>query len=322
VKLFITGGNGFVGSAVVRQLVAAGHEATCLLRAASDVRRLDGLPYSRAIGDVRDPASLRAAMPNCEATIHLAAPGGWAADRTGELERVIVGGTTNVLHVAETLPGHRVVFVSSTAAVNASRTPRIFDETTPFSLHDDRLHYAHAKHRAELAARAAFERGVPVVVVNPAEVYGPNDTSLGTAGNLIDFATSTPVFVCRGGTSIVHVDDVAAGVIAALFRGAAGERYILGGDNVSIKELASLVVELRHRRVAIVSVPNRLARAMTRWATALRLPLPYNPHVVPYATLYWYVDNAKARRDLGVSFRGARDAVSSTLDWLARTGRI
>jgi dihydroflavonol-4-reductase len=321
-RVFVTGGNGFIGSAVVRDLVRCGHGVVCLLRETSRVDRIETLAFERARGDVRDVGSLRAAMGTCVGTIHLAAPGGWAEDDPALLKEVIEGGTRNVLAVATELPGHRVVVVSSSAAIDASDTPRVLDEGAEFTVQDPTLHYAHAKHHAELAAREAFARGVKVIVVNPAEVYGPGDASLGTAQNLIDFATSVPVLVCRGGTTVVHVDDVATGILAALERGRPGERYILGGESLTIRQLAALVLELIGRRVPIVSVPNPIARFVSRLAIALHVPLPYNPHVVPYATRYWFVDSAKARRELGVTFRGARETIEPTIEWLTRAGYL
>jgi dihydroflavonol-4-reductase len=212
--------------------------------------------------------------------------------------------------------------VSSVAAIDASDTPRVFDEVAEFTLQDPSLHYAHAKHQAEMIAREAFARGVPVVVVNPAEVYGPGDASLGTAKHLIDFASSMPVLVCHGGTSVVHVDDVAAGILAALARGRAGERYILGGDNLTVRQLAEIVVELTGSRAPIVSVPNAIARFVSRLAIALHVPLPFDPHVVPYASRYWFVDSGKARRELGVTFRGALETIQPTLEWLEQAGHL
>src|SRR5579862_1072584 len=206
-RVFITGGNGFIGSVVVRQLAAAGHDVVCLLRPTSRTERIDGVKYERVAGDVRDAASVRRGMSGCDCTIHLAAPGGWGADDPAELRAIIEDGTRNVLAAAGERLGHRVVITSTTAAVAASDDPRVFDETAPFSVGDASLHYAHAKHRAEEIARAAYAGGVHVVIVNPAEVYGPGDTALGTAGNLIEFATSSPVLVTAGGTSVVHVDD-------------------------------------------------------------------------------------------------------------------
>jgi dihydroflavonol-4-reductase len=321
-RVFVTGGNGFIGSVVVRKLAEAGHDVVCLLRSTSRIERIDTLPFRRATGDVRDPRSIMVAMKACDATIHLAAPGGWYADDPGLLREVIEDGTRNVLEAASALANHRVVFVSSTAAVNAADTPLVFDERAEFAVRDPSLYYAQAKHRAEIVAQDAYRRGVPVIVVNPAEVYGPGDTQLGTAENLLDFAKSFPVLVCRGGTSVVHVDDVADGIVAALRRGRPGERYILAGENVTIRQLAALVLELMGRRAAIVTVPNAIARLAARLAVTLHLPLPYNPHVVAYATRYWFVDNTKARRELGVTFRGARETIEPTLQWLRRAGYL
>ncbi|HEY5063086.1 MAG TPA: NAD-dependent epimerase/dehydratase family protein [Gemmatimonadaceae bacterium] len=321
-KVFVTGGNGFIGSVVVRELIARGHDVVCLLRVASRTERIDGLALGRALGDVSDLESIRAAMAGCDCTVHLAAPSSWDGDDAAAVRRVIEGGTYNVLRAAGELADHRVVFVSSTAAVNGANVPRLFDERSEFTLLDPVLRYAHAKHRAEIQAHESFRSGVPVVIVNPAEVYGPGDTGLVTAGNLIDFATSNPVLVCRGGTSIVHVADVAVGIVAALERGRPGERYILGGENLTIRQLAELCLELLGKRARIVMVPNRMARALAGASVRLHLPMPFNPHVVPYATRYWFVDNGKACRELGLTFRGARETIGSTLAWLRSVARI
>ena len=317
-RVFVTGGNGFIGSVVVRRLAECGHEIVCLLRMASRTERIDGVRYERVCGDIGDADAVRSGMARCNATIHLAAPGGWSADEPGELRRVIEGGTRTVLESAEAIGGHRVVHVSSTAAINGSERPRVFDERAPFTMRDPLLHYAHAKHAAERIAARAHQRGVPVVIVNPAEVYGPGDEALGTAGNLVDFATAKPVLVCRGGTSVVHVDDAARGIVRALERGRPGERYILGGENLTIRELARLVLELLDRRATIVTVPRGIARLVSRAALRWRMPLPYEPAVVPYATRYWFMDSSKARRELDVTFRGARETIAATLAWLRR----
>jgi dihydroflavonol-4-reductase len=321
-KVLVTGGNGFIGSVVVRMLVAEGHTARCLLRTTSKTERIDGVEYERVVGDVRDAASVGAALEGCDAVIHMASLSAWDQIDSPLMDEVVVGGTRNVLDAAKARPGTHVVFVSSILAVNGSAKPHEFDESAEWTLVDRRLSYSRCKRAAEAMCMEAVAAGVPVVIVNPGEVYGPNDTALITACNLIDFAKSKPVLVCNGGTSVVYVDDVALAIVRALERGRSGERYILGGDNVTVKQLAELCLQLLGQKKRIVRVPNSVIKAITAVATRLHIPLPYNPHVIPYATKFWFVSSAKAQRELGVSFRSARDTLAPTLDWLKQIGRI
>jgi dihydroflavonol-4-reductase len=299
-KVLVTGGNGFIGSVVVRSLIAEGHTVRCLLRATSQTERIDGSSYERAVGDVRDTASLTAAIDGCDAVIHMASLSAWDQIDSPLMDDVVVGGTRNVLDAAKARPGTRVVFVSSILAVNGSATPQQFDETATWTLADCRLSYSRCKREAESMCRRAVI----------------------TACNLIDFAKSKPVLVCSGGTSVVYVDDVALAIVRALERGRSGERYILGGDNVTVKQLAELCLDLLGQKKLIVRIPNRVIELVTRVATRFKIPLPYNHHVIPYATKYWFVSSAKAQRELGVQFRSARDTLAPTLDWLKQSGRL
>jgi len=321
-RIFVAGANGFIGSVVVRRLIEQGHHVRCLLRATSRTDRIDHLQFERAVGDVRDPASLRAGMQGCEAVIHLAGLSSWSDIQSPLLPEVVVRGTAHVLDAALAAGGLRTVYISSSVAVNGTPAPVVHDEDSPMMLRLERFGYARSKVEAEAHCRAAAAAGLPVVIVNPCEVYGPDDTALVTAGNLAGFATSWPVLVCTGGTSVVHVEDVAAGVIAALERGGSGERYILGGENLTIWQLARLTLELLGQRKPIVSVPNVAIHWLARLGGRLGLPLPYNPAVIPYATLYWFMDNAKARAELGVSFRSARETLAPTLQWLHEAGHL
>ena len=324
-RVFVTGGNGFIGSVVVRTLLAEGHEVRCLLRPSSKTERIDGLAYQRVAGDVRDAASVAAGMEGCDGVIHLASLSSWSDIESPLMRDVVEGGTRNLLEAAlargeESRP--RFVFVSSMAAVNGSLRPQIFDESSEWTLPDDKLTYSRYKRMAEGMCLDAAKRGLHTVIVNPAEVYGPHDTALITACNLIDFAKSSPVMVCSGGTAVAHVDDVALGVVRALEKGKSGERYILGGDNLHVRELAALTLELLGQKKSIWTVPNRLLSGLATVGKKLRIPLPFNPHVVPYATKYWFACNDKAQRDLGVRFRSARETLAPTLAWLEESGLI
>jgi dihydroflavonol-4-reductase len=322
-RVFVTGGNGFIGSVVVRQLAAEGHRIACLLRPSSNTDRLAGIDYERVAGDVRDLDSLRAGMAGAGAVIHLASLSSWDLIDSPEMKDVVLGGTRNVLDAAKELGNPRVVFVSSVTAVGATPDPQPLDETAPYNLGGERgLTYAQYKHQAEELCQAAVTRGQDVVVVNPTEVYGPRDTAFITAGNLVDFAKSSPVLVCRGGTSVAFVDDVALGIVRAMERGRAGERYILGGPNVTLEELAQETLSILDRKARVWVLPNPVIRGVTRVATGLHIKLPYNPRVIPYATRYWFVDASKAQRELGVSFRSARATLEPTLAWLREAGHI
>jgi dihydroflavonol-4-reductase len=323
VRVFVTGGAGFIGSVVVRMLASQGHRVTCLLRRNTVTTRIEGVPYQPAFGDIRDREAVGGGMAGCDAAVHLAGLSSWDQIDSPEMPDVVVGGTRNVLDAAHHLGNLRVVQVSSAAVVSGSTVPRVFDESAPFALAaSPGFAYVHAKHAAQAVCEEYSAKGVPVIAVLPAETYGPNDTTLVTASNLLDFIESNPVMVCRGGTSVVHVEDVARGIGCALTAGRPGERYILGGDNVDWRRLAELTLRHAGRRRRIITVPNALFSGATRVLSRLSVPLPYNPKVVPYATRYWYVDASKARHELGATFRSADETIRDTVAWLATAGKF
>jgi dihydroflavonol-4-reductase len=293
-KFFVTGGNGFIGSVVVRELVQKGHSVRCMMRASSKSDRIDGLAFERVTGDVRDYDSLVRGMQGCDGVLHLASLSAWSDIHSPQMKEVVLDGTDNVLRAAEASGKLKVVFVSSILAVNASDEPKVFDEAAQVDVDVSELAYSRYKLDAEKLCLDAAGRGLPVVIVNPAEVYGPHDTGMITAKNLIDFAKSWPVMVCKGGTAVVHVDDVAKGIIAAFEKGKSGERYILGGDNLTIRELAELTNDILGKKKWTVTFPNGFIKGLTKVATSVKLPLPYDHNVIPYATKYWFVDNKKA----------------------------
>jgi dihydroflavonol-4-reductase len=322
-RILLTGGHGFIGARLTALLVDQGHALRCLVRATSDVTRIAGLPWERALGDVRDRSSLAAAMAGCDALVHLAAISGWDDHRSPELGPVIDAGTRNVLEVAEALGLRRAVHVSSLAAINGSSRPQLFDEGATFTLAGRGLRYAEAKVESERHAREIAARGrLEVVIVNPAETYGPGDDRLVTAQNLLDPLRSWPALACAGGTSVVHVDDVAAGIAAALERGRSGERYILGGDNLSVPALIRLTLRVAGQRKPVVRLPRALLRRGVRLLDRLGLPTPMLPEVLDYATLYWFADNRRAREELGLRFRPAQVVLSDTLRWLVEAGHL
>jgi hypothetical protein len=180
--------------------------------------------------------------------------------------------------------------------------------------------------RPPAAVRFAPQAGLPVVVLNPAEVYGARDTGLVTAGNLKAFLCDAVVLLPRcGGTSVCAVEDVAAACVAALTRGRPGERYILGGPNLSVEQLARTTLRLaggRHARKPLLRLPAWLLLGVVRLLAAVRLPVPVEPGVLAFAVLYWYVDSAKAARELGYTARSAEDTLAPVVNWLRETGQF
>ncbi|HEY0708494.1 MAG TPA: NAD-dependent epimerase/dehydratase family protein [Polyangia bacterium] len=320
--VFVTGAGGFIGSVVVRQLLAGGHGVRAFILPDSPRTRLADPAIEIAEGDVRDPDSVRRAMSGCQGIIHLASLSNWTDINSPLMDAVVIDGTRHVLAAAKALGNLRMVYVSSSLAIGGTDTPVMQDETSPCLMNVERYRYTRAKRAAEDLCRAAVADGVPVVIVNPGEVYGPNDVDRITAGNLIDFAKSSPVLVCDGGTAIVHVDDVAAGMIAALERGRPGERYVLAGESLSVRDLAHLTLEILGQKKSVWKFPNAIVRSLAWVGRTLKVPLPFNPHVIPYATKYWFVTGTKAERELGVKFRSARETLTPTLRWLEESGAL
>ena len=241
-KVFVTGGNGFIGSRVVHRLHADGHSVRCLLRATSRTDRIDGVPWERHLGDLRELEGLRKGMEGCDAVIHLASISSWDAIRSPLMREVVVDGTRNVLSAAAET-GLRTVFVSSVTAIGATREPVVLDENASFDLPEEPFVYAHAKRDAEeLCMQAAIE-GLPVLIVNPCEVWGPNDDDFITAEYARDTLKDWPAMTVNGGTALAHVDDIAGGIVSAIQAGRPGERYILGGENVAAPELTRMILE-------------------------------------------------------------------------------
>lgn len=322
-SILVTGASGFIGSAVTRRLIEEGHRVRCLLRHGSRTDRIDGLSVERAVGDLLDPESIHRAARGCTAIIHLAGISAWTQITSPLVWPVIVDGTATVLAAAQAASVSRVVYVSSAASFGPADQPITRDET---AVPDDRLAagmtYVSAKRKAEELCLAAAANGRHVVIVNPTEVYGAGDHDLVTAGNILTVLNSSPVVVCRGGTSLVHVDDVAEGIVQSLAHGRSAERYLLGGDNLSHRELARLLLDLVGRKSPVLSLPAPLLRIGAAAANFLKLPFPIPPALVPYVVRYWYFSSQKARKELKIEFRPARSVLSETVAWLREEGHL
>ena len=241
---------------------------------------------------------------------------------SADMERSIVDGTRTVLRAAERAGGPRVVYVSSISAINGAEEPILFDEQSPCTLplDDPAFVFVKTKRSAEDLCREAAGRGLPAVIVNPCETFAPWDTGLITSRNLINWWKMPLVTVTAGGVCVGHGEDVARGITAALTRGRPGERYILGGENITVQQMAERFFEALGERRSVLVVPTALARGFTRFAQTVGLPLPYTPQIIPFASRWWYMNSQKAQTELGVRFRGAAEAIAPTARWLRDGG--
>jgi dihydroflavonol-4-reductase len=317
----VTGANGFLGSAVVRALLAAGTAVRAFVRPGSDRRNLVGLEVEIADGDLEDRASLAKAAADCAAVFHVAADYRlWVAD-PAPMYRANVEGSVNVLEAAAAAGATRLVYTSSVAVlgINKDRTPA--DENTPVAVTDMVGHYKRSKFMAEQAVRRrAAELGFPVVTVNPSTPIGPRDIKPTPTGRiLLDAAAGRmPAFVDTG-LNLVHVDDVARGHLAAWHSGKPGERYVLGGEDFTLQQILELVARHVGRRASTIRLPHWSVYPLAVGAEVLAKLTKREPRVtldgVRMATKHMYFSSRKAQRELGYEWRDPRLGVAAAVDW-------
>lgn len=322
----VTGANGFLGSAVVRALLDAGTAVRAFVRPRSDRRNLLGLDVELAEGDLTDRASLEKAAAGCDSVFHVAADYRlWVAEPSA-MYRANVDGSVNVLEAAAAAGATRLVYTSSVAVlgINKDRTPA--DETTPVTLDDMIGHYKRSKFLAEQAVRArAAELGFPVVTVNPSTPIGPRDVKPTPTGRiLLDAAAGRMPAYVDTGLNLVHVDDVAAGHLAAFARGTPGERYILGGDDFTLEQILKLVAEHVGRRPSTIRLPHWSVYPLAVAAEGVARLTKREPRVtldgVRMSTKHMYFSSRKAQRELDYRWRDPRLAIAAAVDWFKANG--
>jgi len=321
-KALVTGGTGFIGSAIVRALLAEGREVRILVRAGSDRSNISGLDVEVATGDLRDKASLTKAMKGCEALFHVAADYRLWVPKPEAMYEVNETGTRNIMEAALEAGVGSIVYTSSVATIglNKDRTPA--DEDTPSRLSDMIGHYKRSKFLAEAVVQGLIAKeGLRAVIVNPSTPIGPRDIKPTPTGRVIVNALSgkMPAYVDTG-LNIVHVDDVAVGHVLAMEKGTIGERYILGGENLTLAEILGKIALITGRPAPRVRLPHGivmpLAHISEAWA---RLTKAENPMLTKdgarMAKKYMFFSSVKAEAQLGYSPRPAVEALRDAVEW-------
>jgi nucleoside-diphosphate-sugar epimerase len=322
---FVTGATGFIGSRLVAELVRRGHVVRALARPTSSREGLEDERITVVVGDIGDPASLRAGMEGCSGVFHLAAYArNWARDASTFFE-LNVGGTRNVLAAARAAGVARIVLTSTIVTFGPTPPGVVGDEEMPRFTPRFFTEYEESKAAAEREALALAADGLPVVIVNPTRVYGPGKLTEGNSTTImIDLYDRGrfPVLLA-GGVNVgnyAFVDDLVRGHLLAMARGRVGERYILGGENVSLARLFDLVDEATGKRHLRLNLPARLAAAYgvveKKKAEWLGLYPRITPGWVETFLRDWAYSSAKAERELGYTVTPVKEGIGLTCEWL------
>ena len=326
-KALVTGATGFVGAAVARLLCERGWQVRALVRAASDPRNLQALPLELATGDLTDPPSLTRAVEGCQALFHVAADYRLGVADPRPLYRSNIEGTRNVLDAARRAGVMRIVYTSSVATVGIPADGSPGTEDTPVALGDMVGHYKRSKFLAEELVRELVQAGAPVVIVNPSTPIGPGDVKPTPTGQMVVDAAAgrTPAYVDTG-LNVVHVDDVAAGHLLAFERGRIGERYILGGENMTLREILVQICRLAGRSPPRIRLPHSALLPVAYASEALARLTGGRTRVtveaVRLARKHMYFSSARAASELGYRWRPPARAFADALLWFRQQGMV
>lgn len=323
----VTGATGLVGANLAAALAERGWRVRVLRRATSPTAALEGIPHEPVIGDALDSDSLLRAMQGCDVVFHVAGVADhWRADKA-RMYRVNVEGVRLAAEAAAAARVERFVLTSSVAALGIGPHGQLRTEEDTFNIPPARFPYGHSKFLGEEELRKVIrEKGLDAVIVNPSAVLGPRDEHLGSASLILEVRRFSLPFVPNGGMNLVYAGDVAWGHIAAAERGRKGERYILGGHNISHRELYRVIGRAIGKKVPSRVAPTWLLLALARLVDVIKpvLPpsVPLTGEVIRHATETFYVSTAKADREFGLPHTSVEETVQRTVAWLREKGHL
>jgi dihydroflavonol-4-reductase len=322
----VTGSTGFIGSNLCRVLLERGYQVRAFHRPSSNTRLLDGLDVEHCLGDLTQPESLEQAVEGAEVVFHAAA---WMGgnEQSGRLYAVTVEGTRSILQAARKAGVRRVVHTSSVAALGIPGAgngrqpggyPPSVNENHTWNIGPDVYPYGYAKYLAEKEVQKAVARGLDAVIVNPSLVFGAGDGYRQGSSIITQVAQRRVSVAVEGGVNCVHIADVIEGHIAALECGRTGERYILGGENLTLLQMLNLIAEVTGVPGPTLVLPGWLLRSLTLPALILRpfLNLPISPEMLRMAGNYFFYNTSKAESELGLNKpRSAKEAFTDAYNW-------
>jgi dihydroflavonol-4-reductase len=320
----VTGATGFLGSHVCRALAARGGRVRALRRSTSRLTALEGLRLELVTGDLLEPDSLAHAMRGVDVVFHVAAESAYWRN-PGEVLRAAVVGTHNVIEAALRAGVRKVVLTSSVAALGVPARGELLTESHTFNLPQSEFPYGYAKRQSELTALRLAEGQLHLVIVNPSIVLGPGDVNRISGSILIETARGLSFAYNGGGVNVVHIDDVAEGHLAAAERGRAGERYILGGENVTHRQMLTEAARIAGRRPPWLRIPNAAVpplAALVDFAGRF-MTTPLNGAQLRMSRHRLWVDTSRARHELALPEpKPFSLATQDAYDWYRAEGVI
>ncbi|BAZ82812.1 NAD-dependent epimerase/dehydratase family protein [Sphaerospermopsis kisseleviana CS-549] len=325
-RAFVTGGTGFVGSHVVRSLLESGYKVTALVRRSSNLGNLRSLEIDIVKSDLNDP-NIWKQMQGCNYLFHVAAHYSlWQKDRD-LLYRHNVEGTRNILAAAQKAGIERTVYTSSVAAIGVGKSGKVVDENHQSPVEKLVGDYKKSKFLAEQAAKEAAKQGQDIVIVNPSSPIGPLDIKPTPTGDIIlrFLRRQMPAYVDTG-LNFIDVRDVAKGHLLALEKGKTGDRYILGHQNLSLKQLLEILSDITGIKAPQVSVPAFLPLSVAWIEEKILAPMGKTPTVpidgVRMAQQPMYYDASKAIRELSLPQSSLKVALKDAVDWFVANGYV
>ncbi len=326
-RAFVTGGTGFIGSSVVRDLLQRGIDVRALCRPTSDRTNLVGLDVDVFEGDLLDAASLRRGVTGCELVFHVGALYSFWVRPVSRIYDINVEGTRALFGAAKAAGVERVVYTSSVAALGLRIDGKPADETTPSDLSQIVGDYKKSKYLAEQVA-LEFAREMPIVIVNPSYPVGPRDIKPTPSGQtILDFLNRKMPAYIDTGMNLVDVEDVATGHWLAAEKGRVGERYILGGENVTMRRMLELLSEITGLPAPTLRVPYRPILALSYLNAWFCRLIPgatprMTPETIRMSSHYMYFDPSKAVRELGFPQTPAKEALAKAVTWFEENGYV
>ena len=319
-KILVTGATGFVGGNTTRSLINRGHLVRVLRRSQSDLTELEGLDVEHHIGDIMDLASLHQATQGIDIVCHLAGVVGYSKAMRETMKKVNILGTQNVIEACLKNNVERLVHMSSVVTVGASFDKKPLNESSEFNLSHLNLGYFETKRKAEnLVLEAVSKHKLDAVVLNPSTIYGPGDARKGSRGVQLKIAKGQFPFYTSGGVNVISIEDVTQSINSAIERGRKGERYIISGDNILIKDLFKIIAQEAGTKEPYVYLPNPLVHLIGFTGDLLEKVGkrgPLNSENAWASIMYHWFDSSKAQKELGLKPKSARKAIAASVQWV------